>query len=207
MRRQKQVREVVSMFKALCLIVFSVFVLQACDHGGEQTKDSTYVDANAGAEKLIPNAPWPVDSDIPVMKTWDEVAALPEDVVHRLMRQGYAGDPKSAVVVAEFQVHLKPPDKDAELKWRQIAAENGDVASMTDVAWSEQLMGGEDRCLRAKFWLMRAAEKLSQTDEYRKDKNSTPYQDVGLFVLRDKWQECVSGNAATYLGTKPLDAK
>jgi hypothetical protein len=116
------------------------------------------------------------------------------------MRQGYGGDPLSAVLVAEYFAWQRPPDKRADEKWRLIAAENGDLTAAVSYAKSLELIGGEEHCLRAKFWLERAALQLQRMPRSPNVKEVDPARAVGLLTLRDHWQQCLDGKASGYIG-------
>jgi hypothetical protein len=183
--------------------LLAIIALQACH---QETGCAKSVNANTLSEFAVPDAPWPQAYDVPALRDWEQVTQLGEDTVQRLKLQAYAGDPKSAVILAEFSRRSDSRSSEEEARWRRIAAESGDVPSMIDIAWAEQLAGGEERCLRAKFWLERAAigqSKLPVSSELR---NPSPAEEVGLYGLRDNWTKCLEGNAAAYLGVARPDS-
>jgi hypothetical protein len=149
----------------------------------------------------MPDAPWPLTYKYPVYRTREDVAKVSDADLQLLKRQGYAGDPVSAVLVAEYYTMLAPPDRDVAREWRRIAAENGDFTAAVTHAKSLELRGGEEHCLRAKFWLEQAASRLEKLPQPSDVKKVDPARVVGLHTLRDHWQQCLDGHASAYVGT------
>jgi len=189
---------------ALLIVSYFAVILAGCREDKVAETDKQALPAIGSTEYSVPGAPWPTEYSVPTMKVWDDVTRLSPDDIRQLMRQAYAGDPRSAVIVAEFTKRSESLGKDAEA-WRHIAAENGDVPSMIDIAWNEQLAGGEQHCLRAKFWLERAAVGQAKLPVSPELKNPSPAEEVGLYGLRDNWDKCLAGHAAAYLGVAPIN--
>jgi len=183
----------------------AVLAFQGCDSPAPPLLDRPNSEPVGSQAMSIPNAPWPVTYVNQEQRTLEGLTAVSESNLQLLKRQGYAGDPVSAVLVAELYERSEPFDKDAVQNWRRIAAENGDTPSCVAHAFSLQQMGGEENCLRAKFWLEKAALGQAKLPRPNNDKTSDPAKEVGLYALRDHWQQCLDGHAAGYLGMPAPD--
>jgi hypothetical protein len=148
----------------------------------------------------VPDAPWPAVIETPNLSSWGDAAALDSKTIEKLMEQGNAGDARSAVIVAAYFANSKSPNRSEADKWTLIAAENGDAPSAVEVAWSLQSQGGKESCLRAKFWLEKAALTQEALPSASGKNELSVEEELGLVTLRDNWQACLDGHGATYLG-------
>jgi hypothetical protein len=191
--------------RRLSLLFAVVVICQGCDSSSqvlESTTKSRPVTAEASA---IPNAPWPLTHKYPEYRIAEDAAKISDADLQLLIRQGYGGDPVSAVLLAEHYAKSDPPDRDAAQKWRRIAAENGDFTAAITHALSLELKGGEENCLRAKFWLENAVVRLEELPRPKNGKKEDSARVVGLYSLRDNWQKCLDGNASAYIGTSTVN--
>jgi len=109
------------------------------------------------------------------------------DDLHRLEQQAYGGDPLSANLLMQYYAQPATSQAAQVLKWRQIAAENGDSMAAGLVASDLSRKGGEERCLRAKFWEERALRiNLERSGEV------SPTNISNLEVLASDWDKCVA---------------
>jgi hypothetical protein len=132
-----------------------------------------------------PTAKVPVEDDAP-----GHPLSLADGKRRALERQALAGDEGSALKLFRYYARLSPPDLAGRDRWLEVAAENGDVSAMGMRAGVLAQAGGEDNCLRAKFWEERALRAGVATDGYVE----TPL--ANLVGLAETWQQCVDRGAA-----------
>ena len=110
--------------------------------------------------------PWPIRMEIP---HWDSTRPLSGQLgpsqLAQLKRQGWGGDASSAYLMMLYFEDLAPGGSKDVDTWVQIAAENGSGPAASVLASRLVSLGGEQNCLRAKFWFEKAALLVSDNPD------------------------------------------
>jgi TPR repeat protein len=130
--------------------------------------------------------PWPTMSDSPKRDpnrplSWQ----LSATQLNQLRRQAWGGDPQSALLLMQYFEDASSSSGHEVEVWRQTAAENGSGVAAAMLASSLMGLGGEQNCLRAKFWFERAA----QLDAHNPAAVTTTK--ANLEVLGEGWEGCL----------------
>jgi hypothetical protein len=134
----------------------------------------------------IPSPPWPT-AKVPVEdNSRGKPLQLDEAARHVLARQALAGDEGSAFKLSLYYALMSPPDLVERQRWLTIAAENGNLYAMGSLASLLEKSGGDQNCLRAKYWQERAlrVEMAAHGDAQT--------QFANLLGLAQTWQRCVA---------------
>ncbi len=130
--------------------------------------------------------PWPTKMEIPPRDPNRPISAqLNAREVAQLQRQGWGGDPESALLLRQYFGETSSAVNEIE-KWERISAENGSSVGAALLASRLTELGGEQNCLRAKFWLERAASEFSASNP-----PAGVEVNIELEVLAEKWAQCV----------------
>ena len=137
--------------------------------------------------------PWPTTAQIP---RWDSSRPLSDQVsaaeLEKLKRQAWGGDADSGYLVMLYFEGLPHPSSQDIDTWVQIAAENGSGAAASILAANLMNLGGEQNCLRAKFWFERAAD----LEGGNRSAATTIKQDLG--DLAEHWAGCIERGAVRH---------
>ena len=142
-----------------------------------------------GSPEIEPTVarPWPTTMDIP---RWDSKRPLSSQLnptqLAQLRRQGWGGDADSAYLMMQYSEDLSPAGSKDVDTWVRIAAENGSGPAASLLASRLVNLGGEQNCLRGKFWFEKAAALLHE--------NSTAVATIKLNLadLAGNWVGCVA---------------
>jgi hypothetical protein len=130
--------------------------------------------------------PWPTQAEIPKR---DPNRPLSEQLnaaqLIQLRRQAWGGDQQSALLLMQYFADVSPSDvREVEL-WRQTAAENGSGVAAAMLASHLMDLGGEQNCLRSKFWFERAVRLDADNP------TAVTTTKINLEVLNDRWEGCL----------------
>jgi TPR repeat protein len=89
----------------------------------------------------------------------DEYALTPRQI-HALAQQATSGDRQATFRLVQFYL-LYDPDLPKAIHWQRVAAKQGDVRQMINLASSLSIAGGKTNCLEAEQWLLQATSAKS----------------------------------------------
>jgi hypothetical protein len=171
----REVREM----NSKCIVLAFCMVLCACD-------------ASRDTASRVEAKPWPTKVAIPQWNSSRRVSdQLSTAQVAQLKRQAWGGDPASAYLLHLYYVDLPSASREDSVTWLHIAAENGHGVAASNLASYFQRLGGEQNCLRAKFWYERAIERLADNPGA-----ATAIKNMNLAELAESWEGCLERGAA-----------
>ena len=155
-------------------ILLIVLGVAACGNSqpSDATRDVRDVRSKPALPSLDPNRP--------------AASQLSRGQVEGLKRQALSGDPESAILLRRYFAELSPMNRAEVDRWTQVAAENGSSVGASILAASLGDLGGEENCLRKKFWLERAIQ-LNPNDAAL-----VTTATINLSVLAENWDGCVA---------------
>jgi hypothetical protein len=137
--------------------------------------------------------PWPTNITMPGVDIQKRVVPqLDAGDIPALEKQGYAGDPESARLLAQYYREQGVDRAIDAHNWLTIAAENGSIQAAGILAGEFESWGGEDSCLRAKFWHERALRL-----HWAASGEVSATHLANLQGLADTWSGCVKRREAT----------
>lgn len=181
-----QVRNKVLVVSAISL---SIGALGGCN--GEMNEPSSPQSSVPSRLAAIPNPPWPSEFSIPetrIDKPMRQQLSA-KDITH-LEKQAYVGDAHSARLIMQYYADPAASPSQEFIKWRKIAAENGDSQAAGLLSLDFERLGGEENCLRAKFW----QERALQLGQAATDEVATTHLS-NLLALAQTWNECLARGA------------
>ena len=179
-------RQLTELFAVMASRVSLIFLLLAVASGCTKGNDATPSEP-AIVPFDLPSSPWPKAYVLPTILPGPLSKQLGEADVSRLTIQAYAGDPASAWLLRQYYASFTPTPSETVSDWELLAAENGDKSGASFYAARLEALGGEQNCLRAKFWYERA---------FAYSMSSGAAEDVSIRAnlesLAQNWQMCLN---------------
>ncbi|WP_312320648.1 hypothetical protein [Stenotrophomonas sp.] len=118
-----------------------------------------------------------------------EMFFLPDEALAEQKALALKGDADAATRVANHYA-ISTDEKGADLPWLEIAAENGSLIEMRNLAVTLQAKGGEENCRKALGWLKRARRGMTDAEA------AEERLDVSIKELEDDISACAKVGSA-----------